>query len=182
MTLADGSNNPTFMLQHEEGQNWRYSPSKKFLAKLKAVKDAITPSAPAPVEQKEEVPVASAENALLIDPASLVKGAEDFCKLAMNTQHLSAGKDSQYFGDLLKTLGYGTVALGQGFANTARNHPLLTGASLFGLASGVSKLRDRLQPERVIEKELDPRLKTQEVLGNISLAAIPTIGAAAAAI
>jgi hypothetical protein len=177
MTLADGARNPTFMLQHEEGQNWRYSPSKKFLAKLQAIKNST-----APIEQKEKESTSPTqiENTVLIDPESLLKGAEDLYKLASNAQHFSAGKDSTYLSNLIKVLGYGSAALAKGFANTAKDHPILTGASLFGLASGVSKLKDKLYPEREINKQIDPSLKTNEVLSNLAIAAIPTIGGAAA--
>jgi hypothetical protein len=85
MTLATGSQNPTFMLQHEGGQNWRYSPSKKFIAKLKAL-EASRPAPPvseptldtAPPEEHPQV------NSVLIDPASLMSGAQDAIKQAFD--------------------------------------------------------------------------------------------------
>jgi hypothetical protein len=177
MTLADGGDNPTFMLQHEEGQNWRYSPSKKFLAKLQAIKSK---TAPASQEASKEAPV-EYENALLLDPESLLKGAEDFCKQAFDPSHPTLSLDSTDLSNLIKTLGYGASAVGTGFTNTAREHPLATGTALYGLASGVSSLRDMINPERKIERELDPSKKRNQILANLAAAAIPTIGGAAIA-
>jgi hypothetical protein len=73
MTLADGQMNPTFMLQHEEGQNWRYSPAKKFMAKLKAL--------------KENTPT---EN-VSINPEALLDGAKDQVKIAYDPEYLNHG-------------------------------------------------------------------------------------------
>lgn len=67
MTLADGLKNPTFMLQHEEGKNWRYSPSKKFLKKLKAIQETL------PQNQPENI---------MIDPSALADGAAEQLKTA----------------------------------------------------------------------------------------------------
>ena len=67
MTLADGRKNPTFMLQHEEGKNWRYSPSKKFLKKLQAIQATL------PQNQPENV---------MIDPTALADGAAEQLKTA----------------------------------------------------------------------------------------------------
>ena len=38
LTLADGRDNPTFRLEHEEGKDWKYIPSKKMLARLNQLK------------------------------------------------------------------------------------------------------------------------------------------------
>ena len=38
LTLADGRENPTFRLEHEEGKNWKYIPSKKMLSRLNQLK------------------------------------------------------------------------------------------------------------------------------------------------
>jgi hypothetical protein len=176
MTLADGARNPTFMLQHEEGQNWRYSPSKKFLEKLKALQ-AKTSTVLDKAESSQEAP--EYEKATLLDPESLFKGAEDFCKSAFDPMHPTLGLDSDDLSNIIKSVGYGANALGQGFINTATNHPIATGATLYGLTRGVSALRDMMSPERKAEREADPRKKLQHELGNIALAGVPTIAAAA---
>lgn len=67
LTLADGSQNPTFALQHESEKQWRYIPSKKFTQKLKASNQPAAPAAP------EESPGVSGGNAVLIDPNSLLE-------------------------------------------------------------------------------------------------------------
>ncbi len=38
LTLADGRKNPTFRLEHEEGKNWKYIPSKKMIARLQQLR------------------------------------------------------------------------------------------------------------------------------------------------
>jgi hypothetical protein len=63
MTLANGAMNPTFMLQHESGKNWRYSPSKKFMEKLKRLSN-------------------NPEESVSIDPSSLLAAAADHNKQA----------------------------------------------------------------------------------------------------
>jgi hypothetical protein len=176
MTLSDGAKNPTFMLQHEEGQNWRYSPSKKFLAKLKAVQARIKE----PESKPEAVsPVPEYENTMLLDPESLLKGAADFCKKAFDATHPTFALDADDAANIIKGLGYGTAALGKGFVNTATEHPIATGATLFGLTSGVSALRDMISPERKLEREASPGARLQHILGNVALAGVPTLAAAA---
>lgn len=44
LTLANGKLNPTFILSHEQGKNWRYSPTKKFIEKIKAMVNQIPES------------------------------------------------------------------------------------------------------------------------------------------
>lgn len=41
LTLANGKLNPTFILSHEQGKNWRYSPTKKFIEKIKTMVNQI---------------------------------------------------------------------------------------------------------------------------------------------
>ncbi len=72
MTLADGGHNPTFMLQHEAGQNWRYSPSKKFLEKLKAVKHKTEQPTAQHTTKDHEF-----QDSTVLDVNSLFAGARD---------------------------------------------------------------------------------------------------------
>lgn len=176
MTLSDGAKNPTFMLQHEKGQDWRYSPSKKFLAKLKAIESKM---APATAPAKESTADPEYENATLLDPESLFKGAEDFCKKAFDPMHPTLELDSEDLADIIKTVGYGGAALGKGFVNTATEHPLATGATLYGLTRGASALRDMLSPERKLARDADPRARLQHELSNAAIAGVPTLAAAA---
>jgi hypothetical protein len=65
LTLANGRLNPTFILSHEQGKDWRYSPSKKFIEKLKNIEKTI------PENLNKSVDV---------DPASLIQAAKDQSK------------------------------------------------------------------------------------------------------
>ena len=144
--------------------------------KLKAVQDKIKEP-----ESKPETAATAPEyeNTMLLDPESLFKGAADFCKKAFDAMHPTFGLDADDAANIIKGLGYGAAALGKGFVNTATEHPLATGATLFGLTSGVSALRDMISPERKLEREADPRAKLQQILGNAAIAGVPTLAAAA---
>lgn len=120
MTLANGQHNPTFMLQHEGGKNWRYSPGKKFIQKLKALRDA-QPSQP---------------ETLNVDPSALIQGAEDTVKQAMleSSPALGAGMldlDSVTSG--INRIGSGLAEAGQ----WAGKHPIASSVGLYGLANKV---------------------------------------------
>ena len=177
MTLSDGGKNPTFMLQHEEGQNWRYSPSKKFIAKLKAIgaKPAEKPS-----EQKEEsnAPV-EYEKATLLDPESLFKGAEELIKESFDPAHPTINLDSVDLANIIKTIGYGSQALGKKFIDTATEHPVATGAALYTGMQGLDFLKNRLNPERQEEMDADPSKRVRSELTNVALATLPVLGARA---
>lgn len=175
MTLADGGKNPTFMLQHEQGQNWRYSPSKKFVEKLKAIQEKIEPLTKKETPEEQRVQ----ESALLLDPESLIKGAEDFCKKAFDPMHPTFGMDSEDFADLIKRVGYGAVNLGNKAIDTAAENPLLTAASLYGLSRGVSGVRDMISPERKLMRELDPSEKVKSQLNSVAFAGLPVLAAKA---
>ena len=64
MTLANGRENPTFVIEHEEGKNWKYLPSKKMIKRLESLK--------APSE--EVIPG--------VNPESLLHGGEEAVKVA----------------------------------------------------------------------------------------------------
>jgi len=83
MTLADGRENPTFRLEHEEGKNWKYIPSKKMLARLNQLK---THKAEAPGEVGNP----------RVDVESLLQGGMDGIK--------AAGVGEFLFGKGLKTV------------------------------------------------------------------------------
>jgi hypothetical protein len=81
LTLADGADNPTFALQHESEKQWRYTPSKKFVEKLRA--RGITP-----LEEKASAEPSSTqanENVVLINPESLMAGGTDEMKNTFET-------------------------------------------------------------------------------------------------
>ena len=176
MTLADGAKNPTFMLQHEGGQTWRYSPSKKFIAKLKALGETENSS---PAKQEAASGEKIQESAMLLDPESLLKGASCFMKEAMDPAHASFNFDQEDLANFIRRVGYGAADLGGKAVDTAANHPLATGAALYGAARGVGAIRDALDPERKKLREIDPVEKLQSELGNIAFAALPTLAARA---
>jgi hypothetical protein len=51
MTLATGRDNPTFVLEHDEGKSWRYIPSKKMIKRLEALKALEAQNIPAVDEE-----------------------------------------------------------------------------------------------------------------------------------
>lgn len=134
MTLANGGQNPTFMLQHEGGKNWRYSPAKKFLQKLKAL--SATQAQP---------------EFLSVDPAAMIEGGQDAIKqagLGSVFPAIGAGDfnaDSAAAG--LNTLGQGLKHVGQWMGN----HPIASGLGMYGAARTlVPKFRRNIltHPER----------------------------------
>lgn len=127
MTLADGSQNPTFMLQHEKGKSWRYSPSKKFLEKLKSLESA----------QKE--PNVS------VDPSAVLDAAKDYEKTAQHGLMMGAvhGMDQEQLAESIKNIINKTKELGGAGLDFVHENP---GTSMLGtyLASkALSNMRDR---------------------------------------
>jgi hypothetical protein len=129
MTLADGAHNPTFMLQHEGGQNWRYSPSKKFVQKLKAISD----------KSKEN-------ETLSVDPESLLAGARD-------EVNKTAELDASSAADMLNS-GAGMVKdfIANHIADEAA-HPIKGLATGYLLHKGVEAARDHFSPGRAELRE-----------------------------
>jgi len=84
LTLANGRENPTFRLEHEEGKNWKYIPSKKMLARLNQLKT------------HEGNPPSEVGNPR-VDAESFLQGGIDGVK--------TAGVGNFLFGDGLKTVG-----------------------------------------------------------------------------
>lgn len=184
MTLADGAQNPTFMLQHEGGKNWRYSPSKKFLEKLKLLS-----------QPKEETTTA-------LDPAALLAGAADTVKeaslAAHEMLHMGVNKaqskgdlfdqatrnpyhgqgffDASSLADAIKNIGSSVGNAATNTAGFAATHPLATILGTYALAKGVGKARDYMNPAREEERNNDSQ--TKKVLreaADISTAVLPTL-------
>jgi hypothetical protein len=65
VTLANGKLNPTFILSHERDKNWRYTPSKKFIEKLKTIESKMPKDSPKEMQ---------------VDPKSLIQAAKDIAK------------------------------------------------------------------------------------------------------
>lgn len=159
MTLADGSQNPTFMLQHEEGKNWRYSPSKKFLAKLNAVKASL------PREESSERPeeIKSRTDSTLIDPESFMLGAKE----AM----LSLDMDSDELAGAIKNIGGGMGDVIAGIPS----HPGTTMLAGAMTGMGVNALRRKIDPSLELREKTDPRERRKRILYPAAAAALPLI-------
>jgi hypothetical protein len=174
MTLADGGDNPTFMLQHEEGKNWRYSPSKKFIEKLKKMNPV---SASLPSLEKVEEPVAF-NNSMLIDPESLFAGGEDHAKQASLGPEYGAF-DSESAATYLKDL----VSKGKGLVNSYVDynaaHPVTSTLGRYAVLKGIDAARGAINPDREFERIVDPKVRTRRELFPIAAAALPTIASLA---
>jgi hypothetical protein len=175
ITLANGAHNPTFMLQHEEGKNWRYSPSKKFIEKLKAVKNTINPVTQ---ETKKEQPATETSDSTLIDPSSLFKGASDFLKEAYNINEGFLGGSDQaakVFTDAINnTKDFGNMVIDQSVA-----YPILSMLGGYGLSKGISKLRDFMNPRREMLREMTGSGGLSHELGHVAMGVLPTMLAGA---
>jgi len=157
MTLANGSQNPTFMLQHEGGKNWRYSPAKKFVQKLKAL------------QEKTPLP----EEPVSVDPTALIEGAQDTVKQAsmLSLPGLGAGMltaDTAALG--LNNIGQNLLQAGQWMGK----HPVASGLGMYGLArTAVPSFRKNIlsHPEQYY--------RTRDTLLPIAAAAVPATLASA---
>jgi len=159
MTLSDGTHNPTFMLQHEHGKNWRYSPSKKFLEKLKRLE-------------------AEKNNSVEVDPSALIDGASDGVKLAyLEPDMITGALDSVAAADLLKGLGSGLGTLGHNFVDMHVKYPITT--TLGGYVGGKTFARalDKINPSREIKRAIDPLERTRREVSPLLGSALTTLGA-----
>jgi hypothetical protein len=133
LTLADGANNPTFMLQHEKDKQWRYTPSKKFIEKINKI--------------KENLPASQSENVDVNVPA-LMEAAKDFEKISY--YHLMQGSNGVPFGhsqerlaDKIQDTAQGAVNFGNSSLNFLANHPLESAFGGFLAAKGLKYIYDK---------------------------------------
>jgi hypothetical protein len=133
LTLADGANNPTFMLQHEKDKQWRYTPSKKFIEKINKI--------------KENLPASQSENVDVNVPA-LMEATKDFEKISY--YHLLQGADGAPFGhsqerlaDKIQDTAQGVVNFGNSSLNFLANHPLESAFGGFLAAKGLKYVYDK---------------------------------------
>jgi len=161
MTLANGSHNPTFMLQHEGGKNWRYSPAKKFLQKLKAM-SAASPTQPESVN---------------VDPSAMLEGAQDTIKQAMEPAMMASLPGLGAGAFTADTAAAGLNNIGQHLSNIGQwigKHPVASGVGMYGLARNmVPKFR------RQILTHPEQYYRNRDTLLPIAAAAIPTTLASA---
>jgi hypothetical protein len=146
MTLADGSNNPTFMLQHEEGKSWRYSPSKKFLEKLKRMGDAAKVEQPIAQEAQDITP----SSTMLIDPESFKAGAEAYIKQSAYNPYTGQGHgmDAPALAESLKNIMEGTQDFASQAVDFAGEHPIATALGGYLAAKGGRGIKRMLSDEQ----------------------------------
>jgi hypothetical protein len=166
MTLADGSQNPTFMLQHEEGKNWRYSPSKKFLSKLKAISDL----------SKKENP--SIPETVDVNPESMLDAATD---AGVKLANLSLNMTADDLADASTNLIEGVKNFGKGFVHTHATKPVTGFLESYMLSKGIGSIRDYLNPKRKIERLIDPAVRKSREVWPLAEAALATLGSRAIA-
>ena len=166
MTLADGSQNPTFMLQHEEGKNWRYSPSKKFLAKLKAISD---------ITKKENPDLPEVVN---VNPESMMDAASD---AGVKLANLSMNMTAEDLANAGTGLVEGVKNFGKGFVETHAKKPVTGFLESYLLTKGIGSVRDYLNPRRKIERLINPSVRTSREVWPLAEAALATLGSRAIA-
>jgi len=177
MTLADGAHNPTFMLQHEHGKSWRYSPAKKFLQKLKALEK--TTAAP---PQQEDSSEGSQSGNVLLDPNSLMAGASDTLKQAyeldISNPYIGGGLlDLDDTKNLFKNVAEGTKNFAKHYVDSNANHPASSLASGYIFERLMSKAKDKLIPGREeARRNASSEEKTREGISDFTGAAIPVAG------
>jgi hypothetical protein len=164
MTLADGAQNPTFMLQHEEGKNWRYSPSKKFLAKLKAISEL----------SKKENP--DTPEVVSVNPESMIDAATD---AGVKLANLSMNMTAEDLADAGTGLIEGVKNFGKGFVETHAKKPVTGFLESYLLSKGIGSVRDYIDPKRKIKRLIDPAERTSREVWPLAEAALATIGSRA---
>jgi hypothetical protein len=170
MTLATGKDNPTFMLQHEGGQNWRYNPSKKFLAKLQKMKESL------PAGSSEEIPV---DASAVLDAAkdTPVKAAE----LDITNPYIPRGfYDADSLANLFSSSVRGAGDFVKNTINTMAERPVTSAVKAYALGLGIDKARDFLDPEREeSRKNLTNIQKAKQYINPVLWATLPVIAAKA---
>jgi hypothetical protein len=153
MTLANGRENPTFVMEHEEGKNWKYLPSKKMIKRLESLK--------AP---KEEVIPG-------VNPESLLEGAEQTMKTANFSEGTGLFGSAQGANEAL----WKAINGGKGLLQSMGSHPLLTigGVTLGGML--LNQLRKKHNPGYARETAQSPGKDWNNGV------AIPLLGGAALA-
>jgi hypothetical protein len=169
LTLATGGDNPTFMLQHEEGKNWRYSPSKKFLEKLKAIKRIQQ------IEEAEKLSAPPAEEpALRLDSAALFDGMQDSVKKAFD---LAAGEGifhgSEDLANSVNSLISGAGNLGRSFVESRAAHPFTSILEGYVGSKILNRMRDIADPEYAHQRLVNPKARTDRELLPLVTATAP---------
>lgn len=164
MTLADGRQNPTFMLQHERDKEWRYSPSKKFLQKLKAISSALPEQDASTVQ---------------LDPQSLIAGATDTAKTAQEAFMPHLGLDADALAQIAKDVKNHSSAFLENYAQEASAHPAATLAKNYAALKALQSLRDLARPSQAAERQFDQSKRTHHEILPLAGSALPVLASMA---
>jgi len=167
MTLTDGSMDPTFMLQHEKDKQWRYTPAKKFLQKLKALQDNAAPS------QTEET------NTVALDPAALMTGASDTIKTANEPYFHDGALDAASLARMIKDLKYNAEDYLHNKAHSIAQHPTASMLQSYAISKSLHALKDMHDPESAEIRKQDPAARARHELFPIGEAALPILASMA---
>lgn len=167
MTLTDGSMNPTFMLQHEKDKQWRYTPAKKFLQKLKTLQESALP------QQREEA------STVALDPAALMAGASDTIKSADESYFHDGSMDATSLARLVKDLRYGAGDYLQNKAHSIAAHPTTSLLQSYAISKSLHALKDMRDPESAELRKMDPAARARHELLPIGEAALPVLASMA---
>lgn len=164
MTLANGAENPTFMLQHEEGKNWRYSPAKKFLEKLKRMGAAG--------ESTETLPV---------DSKALLDGAADHLKEATYLPFMGEGifHSPEEAADWLKDKYHMVSDAASRFTKARAEAPVTSMLGGYAIAHGIGAARDMMDPSREEKRKTDPHERLKRELVPVAAGVLPTLASMA---
>jgi hypothetical protein len=166
MTLANGAENPTFMLQHEEGKNWRYSPAKKFLEKLKALGSGSS---------------SEANDTLPLDPKALLDGAHDSVKEATYLPFTGQGvfDSPEEAAEWLKDKYHTAEDSISRFSKARAEAPVTSMLGGYAIAHGIGAVRDALDPSRVEARKSDPEERLKRELLPVAAGVLPTLASMA---
>lgn len=127
LTLADGTLNPTFTLEHSSGKNWKYLPSKKLIERKRVAQP------PQPLPQ--------------VDPEALLHSATQ-TKVAGFTADL----DLNQANDLVQR----GLGLGKNVIDQVGSYPALVTLGGLLAGKKISDLRKATNPEYMQEMQLRP--------------------------
>jgi hypothetical protein len=151
MTLATGKDNPTFVLEHNEGRNWKYLPSKKMMKRLEAFKN----------QDSQIIPK--------VDPEALLRGGEEEIKTAEFNGVFGTPENAAH-------LMFGGINNVRGAMGSLAAHPLLTigGTVLGGML--LNHLRKKLSPEYNQKMQTSPGKEFNRSIGLPLLAGGALVG------
>ena len=164
LTLATGSHNPTFMLQHEGEQTWRYSPTRKFVEKLKKLKAALPPQTAENVQVFPEAILDAAKDQKIEKAANILS---DVRNPYMGRGILDNTDIKNITHSALQLPGKAIRGLVHGMAD----NPVTSIAGIYGANRLISKIKDYRNPEREIERQMKTPLERNKEYVNPALAA-----------